>query len=120
MNEKDFMRLVYGQDVDMWEYVNSVCTGSAILTHENRHLKIDPSIKLIHLDDWEIQKIYSMKNIEEKLSVFKSLGIQYYLFVPNEKSHPVNRLARIDEIIDAGKLILECRLGENELYRFEY
>ena len=57
---------------------------------------------------------------EERLAFFEGRGIQYYLRVPNEFSHPVNWEVGLDELIDRGDLVLIESFGNNELYEFRY
>jgi len=133
MDKETFWRLRFGADEDMFEYINELdqklkplkkgekqTKHLKLLTHENRHLCFNEGIELIHLDDWEIQKTYQMKETKEKLDLFKSLGITYYLYVPNEDNHPINKKVGMDEMIKQGYLELEFETGNNKLYRFVY
>ncbi len=120
MNPDTFYRLRFGTDADMWNAVNEVAVGQPLLTHDNRHLMYDPSIELVHLDDWDVQKTYAMKSAAEKLAFFRARGIRYYLRIPNEAAHPINARVGLDELIANGSLVLEKKFGENELYRFVY
>ena len=133
MDKETFWRLRFGEDAEMFVYINELDKKLStpqkgekkgrhlkLLTHENRHLCFNEGIELIHLDDWEIQKTYQMKDIREKLELFKSLGITYYLYVPNEENHPINKKVRMEEMIKEGYLELEYEAGENKLYRFVY
>ncbi len=133
MDKETFWRLRFGDDADMFVYINKLDKRLGLqkikdkkvhklklLTHENRHLCFNEGLELIHLDDWDIQKAYSMKNIKEKLQLFKSMGITHYLYVPNEDNHPINKKVGIDEMINKGYLELEFEAGENKLYRFIY
>lgn len=133
MDKELFLELVYGDDIKMAKYINSNLKKTSILTHENRHLLYDPTIKFIHLDDWEIQKTYNMQTIEEKLTLFRKLGISYYLYVPNENNHAINKkvgLIYFEKIGDENvlssdwvnkeKMTLIYKAGENRLYRFNF
>ncbi|MCB2155847.1 glycosyltransferase family 39 protein [bacterium] len=111
-------KLRFGDEVDIWQDVNRLAKGQPLLTHENRHLLFDPSIELVHLDDWDVQKTYSMNTAKEKLDFFKNRGIQYYLRIPNEKNHPINQKVGLDELITKGYLKKVDEAGGAELYRF--
>ncbi len=88
MPDKYFRRLRFGGDVKMWDYVNAHLKQEKILTHENRHLVYDPSITFVHLDDIEIQALYEL-NVQEKLQRLNEMGIDYYLYIPMERHHPI-------------------------------
>ncbi|MCD6385379.1 glycosyltransferase family 39 protein [Candidatus Sumerlaeota bacterium] len=118
--EQMFYRLQYGKDVDMWRYVNTHLKGKKLLTHENRMLVYDPSITFIHLDDWEIQQLYGLKDAE-KLRQLKSMNIHYYLYVPMEDKHPVvKKLGHHRWIRNQKILVPVFRAGRNVLYQFVY
>jgi 4-amino-4-deoxy-L-arabinose transferase-like glycosyltransferase len=104
MDPETFYQLRYGDDVKMWRYVNENLPGEMVLTHENRHLAFDPSIKIIQLDDWEMQAAYDLPTAEEKFQHVLDFGIRYYLYVPNEDKHPVNRRLGIQEFIGTERL----------------
>ena len=74
----------------MWDYINAHCRNSAILTHENRTLLFDPSIRIVNMDDWELQEVWG-KSKEERLKRLKELGVRYYLKIPFEFDHPDKR-----------------------------
>ena len=120
MHNDDFYRLRYGGDVDMWNYVNRHLAGQPLLTHENRHLIIDPSIPLIHLDHWEMQAAYDLPTALDRLTHIKAHGLRYYLQVPNEARHPVNLRLGIQELIGTPHLREVFRAvgkdGPNVLY----
>lgn len=120
MDPDVFHRLVYETDVDTWNYLNQELRGAVILTHENRHYVFDPSIELVHLDDWDVQATYSMESAEDRLRFFRGRGIQYYLRVPNEFNHRVNARVGLDELIEGGYLAPVIEDGGNTLYRFRY
>jgi hypothetical protein len=111
--------LRFGEDVRMWNDVNDLARNTAVLTHDNRHRVYDPSIELIHLDDWDVQQVWG-KSMQERLDFFRQRGIRYYLRVPIEFNHPINERAGIQEIIDAGELQLIVEHGPNQLYEFRY
>lgn len=112
-----FYRLTYGDDPAMWEYVSRTHPGARILTHENRHTVYDPTITMVHLDDWAMQQLWG---IEDPVALHRALveqGITLYLRVPVEAKHEVNRRLRMDLVIGAGLATEEFRAGENVLYR---
>ncbi|MCX7044680.1 MAG: hypothetical protein NTX50_04225 [Candidatus Sumerlaeota bacterium] len=117
MTQGEVIRLRYGPDADMIKEVNARCKGARILTHENRHLLYDPSITLVHLDDWETQKLWG-EPPDRLLQGLKDLGIRHYLRVPNEANHRVNSLLGIQRLIDSGQLKRLGQWGGNELYEF--
>ncbi|MCX7626703.1 MAG: hypothetical protein N2Z21_10920 [Candidatus Sumerlaeaceae bacterium] len=93
-----FYRMEFNGDMLMFRQVNSLAPGTTVLTHENRHLLLEPQIRIVHLDDWEVQKAYH-KPIEERVRILDSLGIKYYLYVPNEDKHRANSWLGMDELI---------------------
>jgi len=115
MKPVEVIRLRYGADADMIEEVNTVCLKSKVLTHENRHLLFDPTITLVHLDDWEVQQLWG-KPPDEAMEGLKQLGVAFYLRVPNEANHRVNEFLGMSRLIAAGRLKLLGKWGENELY----
>ncbi|HBF35253.1 TPA: hypothetical protein DDW35_11900, partial [Candidatus Sumerlaeota bacterium] len=117
MSTKLFYQLKYGQEPKMWEFINTHCLKSAILTHENRHLLFDPSIKLVHFDDWEVQQVWGKSKVE-RLARLRELGVKYYLFIPFEKDHPINARLGHAEWVQDGTLELIFQAGDAVLYRF--
>ncbi|MBI3736646.1 hypothetical protein HY256_09070, partial [Candidatus Sumerlaeota bacterium] len=111
-----YYRWQWGADAEMWEYINANLKGEKILTHENRHLMFDPTIELIHLDDWAMQLIWPLSP-GNQIKDLKSLGIRYYLFVPNERNHPVNAKMRTEEWVKLGLAVPVFQAGENRLFR---
>ncbi len=116
-----FYRWRFGDDQRMWEYLNKNLKNERLLTHENRHLVLDPSITLVHLDDWDMQKLWKMKDPAERVRrLIQVHKIHYYLFVPNELATPTNvnmgaadwpKLGLAEEVYTA---------GNNRLYRLIY
>ena len=113
---EDFYRLRFGDEVDVWQTVNGVAPGTALLTHENRHYLFDPSIELVHLDDWDVQQTWGLP-LEERLAFLRERGVRYYLRIPNEANHRVNERAGVQELIDAGHLRLVQEAGGTSLWR---
>lgn len=106
----------YGDDADMWRYINLNLKGEKILTHENRHLVFDPSITLIQLDDWVVQQMWD-EPAPERVEDLLTLGVRYYLKVPNEAAHTINNRMETDRwpMLKLAELVYEA--GENRLYR---
>ncbi len=111
-----FQEIVYGPDVEMWDYINAHLRHEKILTHENRHYVLDPSIRLVHLDDWAIQRGYDRATPADTLAFLRDQGLRYYLFVPNERNHAINARLGMDRVVDAGLAHELFRSGENVLY----
>lgn len=108
----------YGEDARMWQYINENLRGQRLLTHDNRHLAYDPSIEIVHLDDWEMQKLWKRTTPLERLrGVVVEHGIEYYLYIPNEDSCPTNiRMGQMYWIAEGwAEEVFEA--GENRLYR---
>jgi hypothetical protein len=101
-----FYRLKFPLEAPMWDFVNANLKGRRLLTHENRHLMIDPSITLVHLDDWEIQPLYDVESPHERAEQLKALGVRHYLRIPMESKHAINRRLGMDELLAAGRLRL--------------
>jgi len=104
MDRDIFYRMEFNGDMEMFGRVNSMDPGTVVLTHENRHLLFDPAIRIVHLDDWEVQQAYR-KPAAERLRILDSLGVQYYWYVPNEDKHVINSLVGMDELIAAGHFV---------------
>lgn len=113
-----FYRWRYGDDPLMWRYMNQNLKSHRILTHENRHLVFDPSIELVHLDDWAVQHLWD-QTPNHQIETLKKLGVYYYLRVPNERNHEVNARLGTDEWIQLGLVELVHAEGENLLYRLK-
>lgn len=116
MLAEDFYRLRFGADVDMWREVNARAFQQPILTHENRHVVFEPSIELVQLDDWDVQQQMWDKPVDERLAFLERRGITQYLRVPNERNHPINARAGMQELIDLGHFREVVRHGDNVLY----
>ncbi len=114
-----FYEWQYGADAAMFRYINKNLKGETILTHENRHLVFDPTISLVHLDDWGIQLIWPQSAEGQAKDLKEALGIRYYLFVPNERNHPINTKIKSEEWLKQGLITLEFESGANKLYRFK-
>ena len=86
-----FYQWRFGGDADMWRYLNENLPGRRILTHENRHLVLDPSIEIVQLDDWEMQALWQIEDPAERVRrLIEEHRIRYYLYVPNEDATPTN------------------------------
>ena len=113
-----FYRWRFGDDAVMWSYINERLQGEKILTHENRHLVFDPSITLVHLDDWAMQQLWDQP-AREKVRFLKELGVRYYLRVPNEVNHPINARMGTPEWERLGLMRPEAAFDGNVLFRLE-
>lgn len=101
MDPKVYYRMEYGGDMDMIDHLNMLPDGTAVLTHENRHLLLDPKLEIVHLDDWEVQAGYG-KSVEERVRILDESGVEYYLYVPNEDRHVANSWLGMEELIRDG------------------
>ena len=105
----------------MWEYINSNLPGIKLLTHENRHLVFDPWIKLVHLDDWEMQQLWRIPDPAERVKrLIRRHAIRHYLYVPNEDSCATNDLMGTHEWPEIGLAKLIHQEGPNRLYRLQW
>lgn len=93
MPTRDFYAIQFGEETAAWDYINKNLRGERLLTHENRHYLFDPSITLVHLDDWAMQPLYGMKSDRERMAHLRRYGIRYYYYTPNEDNHAINRRA---------------------------
>ncbi|MCX8038514.1 MAG: hypothetical protein N3D11_15950 [Candidatus Sumerlaeia bacterium] len=133
-----FYEFAFGEDVYVFMGLNVYCVDEKVLTHENRHLLIDRRVKIVHFDDWELQALWG-KPPEEQLRGLHRLGVTFYMFVPNEIKHQVNRrlgppargavgdanpppvqFSALRGWIEDGTLKQVDTFGDNQLYRFEY
>ncbi|MBX7245919.1 MAG: glycosyltransferase family 39 protein [Candidatus Sumerlaeaceae bacterium] len=101
MNKRDFYRMQYNGDMDMFDRLTWLTKGTKLLTHENRHLLLDERINIIHLDDWEVQPAFR-RPVGDRMRILDGLEIGFYLYVPNEDKHRVNSLVGMDELIQDG------------------
>ncbi|MDD4279712.1 MAG: hypothetical protein PHX74_08275 [Candidatus Sumerlaeales bacterium] len=101
MDKDLFMRMAYEGDMEMFAKLTQLSDGACVLTHENRHLLLDERLRIVHLDDWEIQSAYG-KSADERLSVLDDAEVDYYLYVPNEDKHRANSWVGMDELIGRG------------------
>jgi 4-amino-4-deoxy-L-arabinose transferase-like glycosyltransferase len=120
MHRDKYYSLVFGADMDMYEHINTVLKGKTLLTHDNRYLLYDPSINIIHLDDWEIQKAYDLKSSEKILKIFENLKIDYYLKIPMQEKHQILNKLRLDTWEEKGLLHKYFNAGGNTLYKINY
>lgn len=101
MKPSTYYRMEFGGDMIMLDYVNELPAGTVILTHENRALLLNPALKIVHLDDWEVQAAYE-KPAAERVKILDALGVKYYLYVPNEDRHVANGWLGMAELIRLG------------------
>jgi hypothetical protein len=113
-----FYRWRFGEDPRMWLYVNRHLKDENLLTHENRHLVFDPSIRLVHLDDWEIQRLWAVEPPDERVRrLVEDFEIHYYLEVPNERACATNARMGAAEWPLLGLAELVWEAGPNRLWR---
>lgn len=119
MNQSLFYQLRFGGETRMWDYINRHARNTAILTHENRQALFDPSIRLVHMDDWEVQQVWGRPK-REKLQRLKELGVRFYLRIPFEFDHPINKSLDHARWIEDGTLRKVFEAGDTTLYEFNY
>jgi hypothetical protein len=119
MNRDMFYRMEFGGDMEMIGRVNAFPETTVILTHENRHLLLNPKHKIIHLDDWEVQAAYG-KPVSERVAILDALKIEYYWYVPNEDNHVINMLVGMDELIEAGYFVEAYRTAASGASNTEF
>ncbi len=117
-----FYELKFPGEFEAIQFINQNLRDSILLTHDNRHLLYDPSIQLVHLDDWEIQKLYGVSSPDARADALRKMGIYYYLQIPMEQKHPINERLGMRELFNAGRLAIVFRAltdsGEDvSLYR---
>lgn len=111
-----FYRLRYGQDPDIWDYVNENLKGERLLTHENRHYVFDPAITLVHLDDWAMQQGWQPMTPQERYEFLREHDLRYYLRTENEFRHKINSRLGMAKQEAAGGLREIRRAGSNVLF----
>ncbi len=122
MDRALFMRMAYEGDMEMFDKLKQLPDNSVLLTHENRHLLLEERTGIVHLDDWEPQSVYG-KSPQERLAVLDNLGVNYYLYVPNEDKHRANARLGMDELIGLGYFTKEWETpaqGVNEREGLDY
>lgn len=82
-------QLVRESPYPVWYWANENLPENAkIMSHENRYLYFRDDLKIIHMDDMDMQAMAKMETDEEKLAHLKEHGIKYYLYIPNEENYP--------------------------------
>jgi hypothetical protein len=104
LDRQFLLRMQFGGDVDMIQQLNLLPAGTTVLTHENRHLLLDEKLRIVHLDDWEMQQAYR-KPVGERLRIIDAEAVDYYLHVPNEDKHRANSLLGMDELVRLGHFV---------------
>ncbi|CAN5362194.1 hypothetical protein BH09SUM1_BH09SUM1_18220 [soil metagenome] len=112
-----FLRMQYGDEVNVWDYVNENLKGEKILTHENRHLMFDPSITFVHLDDWDMQKGYDLPDAPATAKFLHDHGIHYYLRTPNENNQKINARLGMKRLEQGGYLTQMYSAGDVTLFK---
>ncbi len=118
MDRDTYYRVRYPEDYRIWKTVNTECEeGAKILTHENRYHLFRRDIELIHLDDWEVSRLYD-RPFEDVHEWLVQQGIRYYLRIPNEKNHPITVQLGHNAYLDNPDYFQEIlRSGETVFYR---
>lgn len=115
-----FNEFLFGADMRMLRYVNKSARDKTILTHDNRYLLYHPSIKIVHLDDWRIQKLYNEPEIMKKLETFNELNIFYYLKITMQEKHRILERLQMEKVIELEYVLPAFVADSNELYFFDY
>ena len=116
MPKEKFYSLVFGEDENIIDHINNTLSGKTLLTHDIRYLLYNPSIKIIHLDDWEVQQAYILPAPEDKFLILHRLGIDYYLKIPMEENHKILKKLSLEQMEKPGYLREIYRAGGNILY----
>jgi len=111
-----FYRHRFGDDARMFDWINSHLREKTIMTHDNRYLLYDPSIRIVNRDDWDLRPLTRMKNPGEKFELLRKLKIDYYLEIPMQKKHRYLRKQRIRDLVGTGYLESVYQAGGNQLY----
>ncbi len=88
----EFYRFSFPLEAPVWRYINrSLEENAIILSHDNRYHVYRDDISIIHLDDCGLTPFYGMPYPEFHEELLKR-GVGYYLYIPDEDSHPITRL----------------------------
>jgi hypothetical protein len=83
--------LCFPAEAAMWrELPRLVPPGESLLTHDNRHLYMPDRVRIVHMDDWWVSRLYGEPWEIVREALVKS-EVRYYLEIPNERNHPVLR-----------------------------
>jgi hypothetical protein len=116
MPKEKFYFLAFGEDENIIDHINNTLSGKTLLTHDIRYLLYNPSIKIIHLDDWEVQQAYNLPALEDKFLILRRLGIDYYLKIPMEENDEILKKLSLEQMEKPGYLREIYRAGGNILY----
>jgi hypothetical protein len=119
LNKERFYEIRFPEESRIWEYINHNLQNTVILSHENRYHVFDDDITIRHLDDWDIQPLYNETDISKKARELYNKSIRYYLFIPNERNHPIVAKLEIPKMIEWGYLKSIYQSGEYQLYQFQ-
>ncbi len=88
---EDFYHYTFPRDAPVWRFINEkVEPGAKILTHDNRYHVYRDDLQIIHLDDCGILYLYG-KPYPKVHQELLARGIQYYLYIPDEETHPITQ-----------------------------
>ena len=118
MDTQSYYRFKFRDEFPIWNFINrELPPGSKILTHENRYHLFRRDLHFVHLDDWEVSRLYG-RSFDEIQRWLNEQGVGYYLKIPNEKNHPVlTRLGHHDYLNNPTYFQEMSRQGETVLYR---
>ncbi len=118
ISAENYYRLKYPPESKAWQYLNQNAEEkSVVLTHDNRYHVYRDDIQIIHLDDCGLIPLYGQPypKIHKRLL---EMGMQYYLFIPDEKSHPITaRLGHLSYLDDQQFYQQILQSGEVQLFR---
>lgn len=121
-----YWEMAFGEEGQIWRYVDKHLQGKKILSHDNRYLTYPEGEHPIHLDEWEVQPVYKEPDLEKKYQFLLDLGLEYYIFIENEMNM-VNKngiylreLVGIPYFIEKGylKKVYDPQPGGAAIYRF--
>lgn len=91
LKTETYYKFRFPKEAPVWLYINrEVEEGAKILSHDNRYHVFREDIQIIHLDDCDLVPLYGnpYPEIHEYLL---SRGIRYYLYIPDELTHPITQ-----------------------------
>ncbi|HOE11141.1 MAG TPA: hypothetical protein PLQ35_12435 [bacterium] len=118
MDPPSYYRIKFRDEYPVWSFINrELAPDSKILTHENRYHLFRRDLHFVHLDDWEISRLYG-RPFDEIHRRLNERGVGYYLRIRNEKNHPILAcLGHRDYLNNPAYFQEMVRSGETVLYR---
>ncbi|MFH1743192.1 MAG: hypothetical protein ABIH23_29650 [bacterium] len=113
-----FQQIRYPEESPVWSAINTELEPNAkILTHENRYHLFRRDITLVHLDDWDVSRLYGQP-FDEIMKWLNENGVRYYLRIKNESNHPILKRLGHNEFLDNPTYFQEStKSGNTILYR---